>query len=40
MYRIESYISVPIVLTNGEYFGNLCGISTGAAPVSESLAAS
>ncbi|MDO9433855.1 GAF domain-containing sensor histidine kinase [Hydrogenophaga sp.] len=26
MYNIESYISVPIVLAGGEYFGNLCAI--------------
>jgi signal transduction histidine kinase len=25
-YNIRSYISVPIVLSNGEYFGNLCAI--------------
>ena len=26
LYKIESYVSVPIVLSNGEYFGNLCAI--------------
>ena len=26
IYNIESYISVPIVLPGGEYFGNLCAI--------------
>lgn len=26
MYNIESYISVPILLPGGEYFGNLCAI--------------
>jgi signal transduction histidine kinase len=26
IYGIESYISVPIILPNGEYFGNLCAI--------------
>ena len=26
LYNIESYISVPIVLENGDYFGNLCAI--------------
>jgi GAF domain-containing protein len=26
IYNIESYISVPIVLSNGDYFGNLCAI--------------
>ncbi len=26
MYNIESYISVPIVMADGEYFGNLCAI--------------
>jgi signal transduction histidine kinase len=25
-YRIESYVSVPIVLSSGRYFGNLCAI--------------
>lgn len=25
-YRIESYFSVPIVLADGDYFGNLCAI--------------
>ena len=25
-YRIESYVSVPIMLLDGEYFGNLCAI--------------
>lgn len=35
MYRIESYISVPIVLPDGEYFGNLCAIDARPAAVSE-----
>ena len=26
IYSIESYISVPIILPNGHYFGNLCAI--------------
>ncbi|MFM0480591.1 GAF domain-containing sensor histidine kinase [Paraburkholderia strydomiana] len=26
IYKIQSYISVPIVLPDGEYFGNLCAI--------------
>lgn len=26
LYNIESYVSVPIVLANGRYFGNLCAI--------------
>ncbi|MDB5945474.1 MAG: histidine kinase, partial [Ramlibacter sp.] len=34
MYNIESYISVPIVLRNGEYFGNLCAIDPRPAQVS------
>ena len=25
-YKIESYVSVPIVLSDGQYFGNLCAI--------------
>lgn len=35
MYNIESYISVPIVLQNGEYFGNLCAIDPKPHKVSE-----
>ncbi|WP_250502279.1 GAF domain-containing sensor histidine kinase [Caballeronia sp. AZ7_KS35] len=26
LYRLESYISVPIILPDGEYFGNLCAV--------------
>src|ERR1700761_223482 len=26
IYKLESYISVPIVTPSGEYFGNLCAI--------------
>jgi signal transduction histidine kinase len=35
MYNIESYISVPIIHTNGEYFGNLCAIDPRPAVVSD-----
>jgi signal transduction histidine kinase len=35
IYGLESYISVPIVLPNGEYFGNLCAIDARPAKVSE-----
>jgi K+-sensing histidine kinase KdpD len=35
IYAIESYVSVPIVLPNGEYFGNLCAIDPRPAKVSE-----
>jgi signal transduction histidine kinase len=35
IYGIESYISVPIVLRSGEYFGNLCAIDPLPAKVSE-----
>jgi hypothetical protein len=35
LYGIESYISVPIVLPGGEYFGNLCAIDPRPARVSE-----
>jgi signal transduction histidine kinase len=35
LYNIESYISVPIVLQDGEYFGNLCAIDPRPAKVSE-----
>lgn len=34
-YNIESYISVPIVLPNGEYFGNLCAIDPRPRVVSD-----
>lgn len=26
MYRLQSYISIPLILKNGEYFGTLCAI--------------
>ncbi|MET3494643.1 GAF domain-containing sensor histidine kinase [Variovorax boronicumulans] len=35
IYNIESYISVPIVFTNGDYFGNLCAIDPRPANVSD-----
>lgn len=35
LYNIESYISVPIVYRNGEYFGNLCAIDPRPAFVSD-----
>lgn len=35
IYGIESYISVPIVLPDGEYFGNLCAIDPRPARVSQ-----
>lgn len=35
IYNIESYISVPIVLPSGEYFGNLCAIDPRPALVSD-----
>jgi signal transduction histidine kinase len=35
IYGIESYISVPIVLPDGEYFGNLCAIDRRPAEVSK-----
>lgn len=34
-YQIESYISVPIVLGGGEYFGNLCAIDPRPVKLSE-----
>lgn len=34
-YHIESYVSVPIVLSDGRYFGNLCAIDPSPAQVSE-----
>jgi signal transduction histidine kinase len=33
IYKIESYVSVPIVLQSGEYFGNLCAIDPAPADV-------
>jgi signal transduction histidine kinase len=35
IYGLESYISVPIILPGGEYFGNLCAIDARPAKVSE-----
>lgn len=35
IYGLESYISVPIILPNGDYFGNLCAIDPRPAKVSE-----
>ena len=35
IYGLESYISVPIILPSGEYFGNLCAIDARPAKVSE-----
>jgi len=34
LYQIESYLSVPIVLASGRYFGNLCAIDPAPAKVS------
>ena len=34
-YKLESYVSVPIVLGNGAYFGNLCGIDRRSVRVSD-----
>jgi signal transduction histidine kinase len=34
-YKIESYVSVPIVLANGRYFGNLCAIDPAPANVAD-----
>jgi signal transduction histidine kinase len=35
LYAIESYVSVPIILSNGRYFGNLCAIDPSPAKVKE-----
>ena len=35
IYHIESYISVPIILSHGEYFGNLCAVDPRPAVVSD-----
>jgi signal transduction histidine kinase len=37
LYNIESYISVPIVMENGRYFGNLCAIDPLPSKVSSSV---
>jgi signal transduction histidine kinase len=34
-YKIESYISVPIMMQSGRYFGNLCAIDPAPARISE-----
>jgi signal transduction histidine kinase len=34
-YQIESYVSVPIVLRSGRYFGNLCAIDPAPAKVAD-----
>jgi signal transduction histidine kinase len=35
LYKIESYISVPIVLKDGRYFGNLCAIDRVPAKIGD-----
>jgi hypothetical protein len=35
IYHIESYVSVPIILSNGRYFGNLCAIDPAPAKVAD-----
>jgi signal transduction histidine kinase len=35
IYKIESYVSVPIALANGRYFGNLCAIDPAPAKVGD-----
>ncbi len=35
LYKIESYVSVPIVLASGRYFGNLCAIDPAPAKVAD-----
>jgi signal transduction histidine kinase len=35
LYNIESYVSVPIILGNGRYFGNLCAIDPAPAQVAD-----
>jgi signal transduction histidine kinase len=35
LYKIESYVSVPIILSNGRYFGNLCALDPTPAKVGE-----
>jgi signal transduction histidine kinase len=33
LYKIESYVSVPIILASGHYFGNLCALDPSPAKV-------
>lgn len=35
LYKIESYVSVPIILASGRYFGNLCAIDPAPARVAD-----
>jgi hypothetical protein len=35
LYGFESYISVPIILTNGDYLGNLCALDRAPRPISD-----
>jgi GAF domain-containing protein len=35
LYGIESYLSVPIILADGEYFGNLCAVHSEPIVVSD-----
>ncbi|MDP9088010.1 MAG: GAF domain-containing sensor histidine kinase [Pseudomonadota bacterium] len=35
IYKIESYVSVPIILANGRYFGNLCAVDPAPAKVAD-----
>jgi hypothetical protein len=35
LYKIESYVSVPIVLPSGRYFGNLCAIDPAPAKLAD-----
>lgn len=35
MYAIESHVSVPIILGNGRYFGNLCALDPNPAKVAD-----
>jgi signal transduction histidine kinase len=35
LYKFESYVSVPIVLADGRYFGNLCAVDPAPAKVAD-----
>jgi signal transduction histidine kinase len=39
LYKIESYVSVPIILASGKYFGNLCALDPKPAKVPPRIAA-
>jgi len=39
LHKIESYVGVPIIMSNGRHFGNLCAMDTAAATISDAMLA-